>query len=852
MLVDQDDRPHTDTPQRGHEAAGARYACNEVEDAPEHDVLTALYSLSKEISGRQRLVIAIDDLQWVDVASLHCLDHLMARLENVSISVIATYTPGSPGADTPLLADFTSLFAQRLVLQDLAEPSATTMLAELLGGRPDTDFVKACLDATRCNPLFLHALLREIRRRRTPLDASGVAEIGPAELAETLFTRYFGHSADTVTALETIALLAESADPDLVAELTGSTRAQLDAAVRQPIDLGLLRAEPELYTFVHPVLRSAVLNRLPPATRQRLHLESAKILHETGASKERVARELLQADRSQQHSWIPDVLYRSAEDAVANNREDDARRYLHAALDSSGDDFRGKVLRRLGQLEVYRHPSVAADHFRLSLEFPWPDETLAAINTERAHALFLSDGAAAAAEALSSGLETITGSDDRAGIRSDLQIFKVMAGTSSPHDDDSESGGRNVMLFALRELWSGKSRPRALKYAQQAVKTSSTLNGHPLRHVIPLVTLVYGDEFAAARAECDQLMAMSREQDSASLHTTALMLQGLINYRIGDLIEGYNDSISVLGSLPGEAAQGHGHGTTRRFAVSKAVAASLDSGSYNEASRLLDRYWLSADSAEGLDSALLFFERGRLRVAKGELQDGLRDLEECGKNTTAFGQENPAVCPWRSEAALVHIALGNPEQAIRLAEVELDRARVWGAPRTLGIALRAAGLAHRDQRGLALLAESHEVLSGSNALLERARTHTHLGIGLRKRNRLVEARKHLREARILAEKCGARPLSQTAAQELIAAGARPRRVAQIGPEALTPSERRVAMLAAEGRTNREIAEQLHVLRRTVEIHLSRTYHKLGISGRGRLAAAISVPGAKGQAVGSSS
>lgn len=824
----------------------------ELEQMPE--LLAAMYSVTKEISDRYRLVIVIDDLQWVDAASLHYLDHLLARLESVSVHVVATYTPGHPGAHASLLADLTSQFGQRLVLQDLDEQGAETMLTKLLDNHPDAAFTRACLEATGCNPLFLATLSREIRRRRTPQDASGVAEvaeIGPAELAERVFTRYFSEASGTVAALETVAMLEESATEYLVAELTGSHRAE--AALRWPIDLGLLRWERDSYSFVHPVLRGAVVNRIAATERERRHLESAKVLYRAGAPKERVARELMRASRCEQQHWVAEVLCQSAQEAASANREDDARSYLQVALDICPDDARGSILRTLGRIEMYSDPSAAAEHLRLAMEYPWPDETLAEINTELASTVYLTAGAAAAVEVLSLGLQKITSTHGRAGIEHDLQVFKVLAGTASAcggdGSDDAAGGQRahekQAVLATLRESWRGTSRTRALRFAEQAVEDSA-LSRHPLGHTIALVTMVYSDEFGVAQAEFERLMAYAGEQDAEAVRASRLLIQTLINYRIGDLIQCHHDGAEVLEMLPGDATDGRGHSTTRRFAASKVVAALLEMGSGDEARAQLDRDWPAVDTCDGLDCALLLFERGRLRVARGEVREGLRDLEECGQRMTALGVENPAVCPWRSELALAHIAMGNVELAIPLAEEELERARAWGAPRTLGKALRAAGLAHRGQRGLALLTESHEVLSGSPALLERARTRLHLGVALRKRNRLAEARKHLRESRVLAEKCGARPLSWTAGEELVAAGARPRRVAQIGPDALTPSECRVAMLAAQGHTNREIAEQLHVLQRTVEIHLSRTYHKLGIPGRHQLAAAISPKATKGK------
>ena len=108
---------------------------------------------------------------------------------------------------------------------------------------------------------------------------------------------------------------------------------------------------------------------------------------------------------------------------------------------------------------------------------------------------------------------------------------------------------------------------------------------------------------------------------------------------------------------------------------------------------------------------------------------------------------------------------------------------------------------------------------------------------MRRAGRRSEAREPLREARELAVEVGAKGLEQRVHEELVVAGARPQRVAQAGVEGLTPSERRVSELAAAGRRNREIADELFVTLKTVEVHLGRAYAKLGISGRTQLASA---------------
>ena len=148
--------------------------------------------------------------------------------------------------------------------------------------------------------------------------------------------------------------------------------------------------------------------------------------------------------------------------------------------------------------------------------------------------------------------------------------------------------------------------------------------------------------------------------------------------------------------------------------------------------------------------------------------------------------------------------------------------------------MRVAGLAEGGDKGIELLNSSVATLRRSPALLELAHSLAELGAALRRDGRRSAAREPLAEALDLAARCGARPLAVRVREELKATGARPRREWRTGLEALSPRELRVVQLAAEGRTNREIAYQLYVTLKTIEGHLARAYTKLGIEHRGQL------------------
>ena len=241
----------------------------------------------------------------------------------------------------------------------------------------------------------------------------------------------------------------------------------------------------------------------------------------------------------------------------------------------------------------------------------------------------------------------------------------------------------------------------------------------------------------------------------------------------------------------------------------------------------------------GCSGAIFSYAQARLHVAEGRLERGVEALLAAGRREEAIGWRGPAQFPWRSDAALALADLGDGARALALAEEELAVAEAMGAPRPLGIALRVHALLCRGAERRRGLEAAAEVLDGSGADLEQGRALTDLGGELRRTGRAVDSREPLRRGYELAARCGATLLAERARQELLAAGTRPRRAMLNGREALTPSELRVAELAAQDLRNRDIAQRLFITEKTVETHLGHVYAKLGLRSRRDLAGALS-------------
>ncbi len=230
--------------------------------------------------------------------------------------------------------------------------------------------------------------------------------------------------------------------------------------------------------------------------------------------------------------------------------------------------------------------------------------------------------------------------------------------------------------------------------------------------------------------------------------------------------------------------------------------------------------------------------RARLRAALQQPHEALVDLSECGRLEQEWEIRTPAFGSWRADAAPLLAALGRRDEASALAREEVERCQAFGAPGPLGIALRALGLVEPGDSGIELLEQSVAHLKRSPRRLEYAVALLELGAAIRRAGRRSAARKPLREALELASACGADAVATRAHDELVTAGARPRRDPIESRSNLTASELRVARLAAEGVTNREIAQTLFVTENTIETHLRSVFRKLDIHSRSQLARAL--------------
>ena len=323
-----------------------------------------------------------------------------------------------------------------------------------------------------------------------------------------------------------------------------------------------------------------------------------------------------------------------------------------------------------------------------------------------------------------------------------------------------------------------------------------------------------------------------RARSSLLLYSSCLGVRASAREWAGDLGGAEADAVEALPLLPADDP------LIRPSALSALIDVYIEHGALAKAAALVRDAWPTGELPLSLSISQALASRGRLALRMGDPAAALADLEEAGRRAQLFFYVNPCALMWRSYAALACARLGEHERARALVEEELEIAWRFGAPEPIGEALRVRALLVPSGDMVDAAREAVEVLAASDLQLAHARALIDLGAALRRGGHRRDARDPLREGLDLANRCGSLIETERALDELRAAGAKPRRPAVRGVDALSPQERRIASLATEGLSNREIAEALFLTRRTVEMHLTGAYRKLGVSGRGELSQAL--------------
>jgi len=834
-------------------------------------VLHGLYWLTMNACHERPLAVSVDDLQWCDVPSLRFLAYLLPRLEESTVLVTCAIRDGEPVADQQLFERFTADPGVRVVTPaPLSQDATGGLLRQALRDQVDPAFAAACHAASGGNPLLVCELARTLAaadiaptaanadrvpglgtRALTGLVQARLSRLPPAAAVLARAVAVLGDGVDWTTARNLAAAMAATDKApcagdsvDLLGECATLRRADILRFTKR-VDAGL----PPLVSFVHPLMRSAVYDTLDHAAQAIAHHHAATLLAATAdADPERVAAHLLHTMPAGNHVTV-ELLQSAAHAATRRGAPGNAYVYLRRALAEPPEPaVHHQIRTSAGHTAMLVDLRAAAHHLQQAYD-DTTDPTEAtglAVLLGNAYAYVLQPDRGLAL--WSQALARLPGHDQNR--KRHLESILLSAATWPLPDhpeilarldelrnlpaDDSIGARMLDCAVASREMaiCDASAIPRARRvmadpaFVRQAVTEPSGSGGFN--------TLIAADD----RDVLDTSLQTALDFAHTCGSLFALMYARLFSatrwlFR-GQLADAERDAVESarVGTLANTEL-------TAFFSCAVLAEALTEQGRLGEAEQSLRAIGVHAtDTPEGPAHMALSALAG-LAIARGDHGAAVAAALRARDVSERFDLRNPAIVAWRGHAALALHAQHRTDEARAIADEDLELSRAWGAPRALGRALRIKGLITGGVAGLDLLRQAVEILAASPAELEYAKALADWGAALRRARHRSDARTPLRHALDIATRCGATPLIATARAELTAAGGRPRRAALTGPGSLSPSERRVADLAAQGATNRQIAQRLYVTSKTIEIHLSAVYRKLGITTRTQLPSALS-------------
>ncbi|HXT44714.1 MAG TPA: BTAD domain-containing putative transcriptional regulator [Pseudonocardiaceae bacterium] len=816
-------------------------------------LLHGLFWLTANLA-QSPLMLIIDDLHWSDRPSLRFLAYLIPRLEGLPLLLVVALRPAEPGADQNLLAQIATDQPATVVRPaPLSEAASAQLVRIVLGEGAQDAFCHACHIATGGNPLLLRELADAAAAEGLDANSDGVArlkEIGPQAVKRRVALRLARLGSPAVTFCGALAVLGDNAKLPHVAQLAGLAAADAAQTARQLADIEILQQHPRCpgearnagpISFVHPLVRAAVYEGLAEAARLDGHARAAHLLAGIGDAPERVAAHLLLIPPAGDR-FVASTLCRAADQAFARGAPDSAVAYLERCVqEPPAENERADVLFALGAAAQLLDAAKSVDYLMAAVAVTDDPKRKAAIAEILGITLFNAGRAVEASQVVSQAIQALD--VECCDLHRRLQALLIQFAIVDPAQhafgaarvsalrsgpSDASLGSRMLdVTIAFHDLLVGDDTAIAL--ARRGLDDGSLIEQANFLTVYGCFVLIAADLDEVVPL-LDAWIAVAHRRGSVFALAPAKCFRGVAWLSRGALAEAEANLRDALWAVT----------TTSQRVGTPVIAAYLadtlmEQGSLDEAEAVLDRATPPEPLPRAGYWAWLLASRARLLALQGRIPEALQTWLACGRRFTAHGGRNPAVLAWRSGAALAMYRLGRRDEAQQLAAEEIALARRWGAPTALGHALRVAGLVAGDHHGLTSLTEAGTVLTGSPARLEQAKTLVDTGAALRRSGRQEESHQHLRRGIELAQICGATPLIEYAKTELRASGGRPLHVAPSGPDALTPSERRVAELATAGYSDRDIAQALFITTNTVETHLTATYHKLGIHGRADLA-----------------
>jgi DNA-binding CsgD family transcriptional regulator len=815
-------------------------------------VIHGLYWLTANLADCSPLLIAVDDAQWSDSPSIQFLAYLARRLEDLPVLLVLAIRTGDPQVDPGALAELVACPDLRVVRPaPLSVAGVALLVRDRLGERADDAFVVACHHASGGVPFLAHQLTAALDAEHVPPTAAAVhklTEVGLGTVAHATTLRISRLPPAALAVARAIAVLDPRARIDRVASLAAVDEHTVHESVQSLTDMEILAPGPSP-AFAHPLVHRAIYDDIPATQRADAHRRAAQVLTDQHAPLDEIAAHLLCTEPAGRDE-VADTLQAAAGQARERGATESVVAYLRRALaEGTAEIDDAALLHQLGSAEAMVGDPAAVGHLEDAQRLAEDPVTRSRIGMTLSELALLGGHRAESVVLLHEAVAELGDRDPDLAAR--LEAVRAGRENFDPRTA-AEFEGRYPYLRSLVDR--GGKAARALALYLACLCATHCRNVEEIRALAEIGFDRGGlvrDEGAESLAIPQGIGALSFVDDVERLESS---IQGTFeDARHRGSLLGFGAASLYRATLDAQ----RGHLTTAEAHLRTVVEIALDHGM---TFALPTAFWFGADvllerpgaadiaahvdaidmepaEAASINGAMVGGVDGRLRLARGDLQGAITALRAAGALFTEARWRNPLAAFWRSPLALA-LPRDEREEARALVADELEAAAAAGLPRSRGVALRAAAALEDGERGIELLSESLRLLTPDHMVLERARTLVELGAALRRCGRRVAAREPLRAGLDLAERCGAVRLTERALDELRISGARPRRRALSGPDSLTPSEARVAQMAAAGMSNRDIAQTLFVSVKTIENQLGSAYRKLGVNSREQLDRAL--------------
>jgi len=780
----------------------------------------ACASIWRALSNDRTLLIAIDDVQWLDAASAAALAFSFRRLPERGVLVLCARRLGEPSIDVT---------GATMPVAPLSAEAVTMILAERdrakrppLSGRQ----LRNIVDISAGNPLFAIELARAAER--SPRTDGQVAV--PHSLDDALHRRFGSVGTTMSEALATVALLGR---PDIAMMRSLGVLDVIEQAERD----GLVDTSTGRIVFVHPLFAAAILDRTTASKRRYIHRRLASIVDDSTESARHAAHAAEQPD-----GMLAARLAALADDLVGRAAVDQAADFavLAAALTPANDPERPARYASAGCLSFQRGESAAAlallDQIDRSVASP---AVLMREQLVRCTVVFSAGGSGTARSHAENALQHC---------RTDAERVEVHSTLSRVYYDHFPTAAEHARI--AYDLAERTDVPPAVR-ASALVANAGTrfMSGEGLDRAMLARAIEMERDlpvFAAdsAYASFAALLKMVDEHDEARAMFLALLSSteddGALPYSLSHLPQlelwtGNWDAAEDYAARHLEAALRTGQHDQVTQATNNLSLINLYRGDVDDAAALAQELIETARATGDL-----WTERnglgqlGLVSLANGDAEAAVRLLSRWHDLGEEMGLREPGYCRLRADYVEALVATGRIDVADDYAQMMQREAERLDRPTLLagGCRVRSLVAAARGERviAVALATEAVARFEATPLVVDHARALLTLGQIHRRFKEKAAARTALQAALDVFDRLGAERFAERARQDLSRIGLRP--PASTG---LTETERRVAELAATGRTVRQVGDELFISPKTVEANLTRVYRKLGISGRAELA-----------------